>query len=440
MIHLKKAFRLGPAPQVAFVGAGGKTSAMFALAREYPAALVTTSTHLSLEQARSGDRHVELNSPSQLESFTPAEGITVLTGPAQEDRVAGLDEATLAALSAFARRHSLPLLIEADGAREHALKAPAAHEPAIPQFVQTVIVLAGLSGLGRPLDDAAVHRLERFAELSSLASDQPIDAAALARVLLHPEGGRKNIPPQARRLVLLNQADTTAQQAAAQNLAALLLPGYDAVAVAALQQDPTASAVYERTAGILLAAGGSERLGKPKQLLDWQGQAFVRRVAQTALAAGLDPVVVVTGAEADAVEAELAGLNVQIVRNDDWLSGQSSSVKIGLAALPANVGSGLFLVVDQPQLPAALIQALVAEHAATLGPIVAPLVDGHRSNPVLFDRATFADFADLQGDVGGRAIFSRHQVTWLPWLDNSLAIDVDTPEDYDRLLRQAGAS
>jgi len=106
-----------------------------------------------------------------------------------------------------------------------------------------------------------------------------------------------------------------------------------------------------------------------------------------------------------------------------------------LAALPNRVGAALFLVVDQPQLPVALIEALRAEHATSLEPIVAPLVDGHRSNPVLFDRSTFSDFAALKGDIGGRAIFSKHQVSWLPWLDASLAIDVDTPEDYDRLRR-----
>jgi molybdenum cofactor cytidylyltransferase len=109
-----------------------------------------------------------------------------------------------------------------------------------------------------------------------------------------------------------------------------------------------------------------------------------------------------------------------------------------LKALPRNVGSALFMVVDQPQLPVMLIEALVAAHASSLAPITAPMVDDHRANPVLFDRSTFTDFAELEGDVGGRAIFSRHKVSWLPWLDSSLAIDVDTPEDYSRLLNQAG--
>jgi molybdenum cofactor cytidylyltransferase len=113
-------------------------------------------------------------------------------------------------------------------------------------------------------------------------------------------------------------------------------------------------------------------------------------------------------------------------------------VKTGLAALPNHTGAAIFLVVDQPQLPTSLLEALSAEHANTLAPIISTMVDGNRSNPVLFDRSTFADFAALEGDVGGRAIFAKHRVSWVPWLDISLSIDVDKPEDYYRLLRQAG--
>ena len=439
MIALKHALRLGGAPQLAFVGAGGKTAALFILARQFDKpVLVTTSTHLATSQAQLGDQHLVFQHASDLKTLDADKllSVTVITGEGNKDRLAGLDESTLAELSAFARQHGLPLLIEADGARQLALKAPAEHEPAIPLFVETVVVVAGLSGLGQPLSEDFVHRPERFAELSGLKLGAAVDAPALSRVLSHPEGGLKNIPPGASRIALLNQADTPELEAAARGLAASLLSAFDAVLVAALQTSPEIFAVHEPVAGILLAAGGSERLGRPKQLLDWKGRPFVRHIAETALAAGLSPVVVVTGAEAEGVEVALTGLDVLIVRNTSWQEGQSSSVKAGLAALPPKVGAALFLVVDQPQLPVALIDALRAQHAASLAPIVAPQVDGQRSNPVLFDRSTFADFLQLEGDVGGRAIFSKYPAAWLPWLDASLAIDVDRPEDYERLLRQ----
>jgi molybdenum cofactor cytidylyltransferase len=442
MIPLRKALRLDGAPQIAVVGAGGKTTAMFALASQFSdPVLVTTSTHLALSQTALGDLHIDLRNESDIHSIDVAKlpAVTVVTGPKQtDDRVSGPPPEVLGALSAFARQHSLPLLIEADGARLRALKAPAEHEPAIPDFVDAVVVVAGLSAIGKPLTEEWVHRPEQFAELSGLQIGDEITTDSLTSVLLHKDGGLKNIPRRARRIVLLNQADSPELEATARGLARTLLSGYDAVWVGALRQSTELSAVYEPVAGIVLAAGESKRLGQPKALLDWKGKPFVRQVAETALSAGLKPVVVVTGANAEQVEAALAGLDVQIMRNFIWYEGQSTSVRAGLKALPRTSGSALFMVVDQPQLPVTLIEALVAAHASSLAPITAPMVDDHRTNPALFDRSTFADFAGLEGDVGGRAIFSRHKVSWLPWLDSSLAIDVDTPEDYSRLLSQTG--
>ncbi len=440
MIRLRRALRLGASPQLAFVGAGGKTSALFLLARQFDKpVLVTTSTHFAVDQLVQADKHLTIQNPAEIKALKASDlsPLTVFTGAAMGDRVNELDAPTLEALSQFAGRHDLPLLVEADGARRLALKAPAKHEPVIPEFVDTVIVVAGLSALGKPLTEEFVHRTEIFAKLSSLEIKASITPDAIVNVLSHPQGGLKNIPVGARQIALLNQVDTPDLEAAAGGIAKKLLAAYDSTLVAAFQSSAEIKTVYEPVAAIILAAGGSERLGKSKQMLEWKGKPFVRQAAETALAAELDTVIVVTGSDAEMTEAALQGLNLQIVRNEKWQTGQSSSVKAGLAALASSIGAALFMVVDQPQLPIALINALRAEHAATLAPIVAPLVDGHRSNPVLFDRRTFADFASLEGDVGGRAIFPKHQVTWVPWLDPSISIDVDTPEDYDRLLRQA---
>lgn len=190
----------------------------------------------------------------------------------------------------------------------------------------------------------------------------------------------------------------------------------------------------ESIAGIILAAGASRRMGQLKQVLRWRGKPFICHVARTALDAGLSPVVVVTGADADEVRAALVDLSVKIVHNPNWAEGQSTSVRAGLQALPPEATAALFMLADQPHIPAALVHALLEQYAQAQSPIVAPMIEGQRGNPVLFDRSTFPDLMSLKGDVGGRIVFSRYPITYVPWNDPKLLLDVDTLEDYGRLL------
>ena len=213
----------------------------------------------------------------------------------------------------------------------------------------------------------------------------------------------------------------------------MLLEHFNSVIVGSLQHSRFQT--FEKTAGIILAAGASMRFGQPKQLLDWRGEPFVHVVAKTALEAGLSPVIVVIGTNAEEVEARIKDLPLIIVRNEKWQSGQSSSIRVGVNAVPAKTGSAIFLLADQPQIKTDVIQALVGHHATELYPIVAPLVMmEQRANPVLFDRTTFPDLFELEGDVGGRAIFPKYPVEYLPWHDDRLLLDVDQPEDYQRLI------
>ena len=91
------------------------------------------------------------------------------------------------------------------------------------------------------------------------------------------------------------------------------------------------------------------------------------------------------------------------------------------------------MLADQPQIPIPLLHALRETHARKLNPIIGPMIDGQRANPVLFDQVTFNDLSDLSGEVGGRQLFSKYAVEWIPWYDDTALLDVDTPEDYIRL-------
>lgn len=438
-LTLARALRMDPASCVVFIGAGGKTTALFKLARELPAAIVTATTHLGVWQTSLADHHIATDDDT-IENLEDIQGVLLITGKPDGDRTKAISEKLFHRLHQHCQARALPLLVEADGSRQKPLKAWAEHEPPIPPFADLVVHVAGLSGLGKPLSDEFIHRAEKFAALSGMEIGKTVSLEALANVLTHPQSGLKNIPATARRVVLLNQADTADLQSAAQTLTSSLLPTYQAVLISSLLHDKI-HAVHEPIAGIVLAAGESKRFGKPKQLLEWKGQPFVRAAAQTALRAGLAPVIVVTGSNADKVEAAIRDLDVVIARNEDWQSGQGSSIREGVyaltpAPLPQGEGCGgaIFLLSDQPQVTTTVIQALREKHAEGLYPIVAPMVIDRRGNPVLFDRVTFPDLTAIEGDTGGRAIFHKHRVEYLPWHDEGLLLDMDTPEQYERLI------
>ena len=440
-MNLTSALRLGSTPRVAIVGGGGKTTTLFMLAREAPSKVIAAATaHMAVEQVALADRQVYVTTPAELDGYSLQAGLTFFSGHENSTgKTTGLSVESARAVLALAEANAVPLYMETDGSKCLPLKAPAEHEPPIPDFVDTVIYVVGLSGLGQPLNAEHVHRPERYANISGLSLDDPITPEAIAKVLVDPNGGLKNVPPGARRIALLNQADTPELQAQAQLIARRLLPAYHAVAITALKYQQI-HAIHEQTAGIILAAGGSTRMGQPKALLMWRGEPFVRQVARTALAADLSPVIIVAGEHVAEIQAAVSDLPVTVIHNADWAAGQSTSVKAGLKALPATVGAAIFLLTDQPHVPIELVKTLRDQHAQTCAPIVAPLIEDRRGNPVLFDRVTFGDLRSLSGDVGGRAVFAKQRVTYVPWHDASLLLDVDTPADYQRLLTltQAG--
>jgi molybdenum cofactor cytidylyltransferase len=191
-------------------------------------------------------------------------------------------------------------------------------------------------------------------------------------------------------------------------------------------------------AALILAAGASTRLGRPKQLLDWGGRPLVRVAAEMALAARLDPVLVVVGGARAEVEGALAGLPLRIVANPDYAAGQSTSLHAGIAALGIDGDAVVVLLGDQPFVSAAIVERLVAEWRASAAPIVAPVYAGQRGNPVLFARAVFPELLAIQGDQGARAVLAADpaRVRLVAFDDARPLADIDTLEDYERLLSQ----
>nr|WP_242589686.1 nucleotidyltransferase family protein [Corallococcus macrosporus] len=185
---------------------------------------------------------------------------------------------------------------------------------------------------------------------------------------------------------------------------------------------------------VVLAAGGSSRLGQPKQLLRHEGTSLVRRAAELALAAS-PVVVVVLGARRDDVAAELEGLSVRCVDNPDWALGQGSSLHAGLRALPPDVAGVVLMLCDQLRVDAAHLRSLISTFERTHAPIVASAYAGTRGVPALFSRALFPELAALPPTGGARGLIARDPSRVLEVPLPGGEDDVDTAEDALRLTR-----
>jgi len=453
-MNLSRALRLTKIPRVAIVGAGGKTSALKNLAQELPKpVVVSTTTHLGDWQTRFTDRHILLSDDFDWGSIEEnlTSGIILITQKHDGDRLIGLSTFQLNKVLELCDSHQLPLLLECDGSHQLPLKAPKINEPPIPEFVDTVVVVAGLSGLGKPLDQETVYNPELFSRLGDLQSGARITSDTLEKVIGHKKGGLKNIPNHANRILLLNQAENPSLQIQAGRIANKLQDCFNSIIIANLNRKMIHT-VFEPTAAIILAAGSSLRYGQTKQLLKYHGVTFIKAVIRSANDAGLNPIVVVTGANANTINQELMDIQpeMKIIFNPSWQDGQSTSIRAGIDAIEKyydskhnrvdnglksyKSGSAIFLLADQPHVTPTVLKRLVDEHRRTLAPVIAPLVDGQRTNPVLFDRETFTDLRNLEGDIGGRGIFSKYPPVYFDWNDFSLILDVDSPADYERLL------
>lgn len=194
-------------------------------------------------------------------------------------------------------------------------------------------------------------------------------------------------------------------------------------------------------AGVILAAGAAERLGRPKQLLPLRGQPLLQHVVEAAVAGGLTPIVIVLGHRA----AEVAGAlelppGAHIVENPDYARGQASSLRCGLAALGPEVRTAAILLGDQPHVSASTIRDAIELLGRSGAPVVRTLYRGQPGHPVVLGREVWEAMMAVEGDRGARDLLAEHR-EWVVALerDEPAPVDVDTADDYER-LRQEGES
>jgi molybdenum cofactor cytidylyltransferase len=188
---------------------------------------------------------------------------------------------------------------------------------------------------------------------------------------------------------------------------------------------------------VILAAGSSSRLGRPKQTLQYQGTSLLKRAVQAALDATCRPVVVVTGANAELSRRELDQLEVHEAFNPDWETGMGSSVRTGierLLSIDADVAGAVLMLCDQPLVTADVISSLLAAQHTTGKPLVASAYGDSFGVPALFSRTLFAELTKLTSSSGAKEIIKSHasEAHFLPFPEGQ--VDLDTPADLQYLI------
>jgi len=191
-----------------------------------------------------------------------------------------------------------------------------------------------------------------------------------------------------------------------------------------------------RTGLVILAAGASTRMGRPKQLLVYRGQTLIRRAVESALTSVCRPIVVVIGAHAELVKNELEHLPVLVADNAEWQKGMSSSIRIGVETLITcgeEMQGAVIMLCDQPFVTAGVVNALVEARRKTGKTIVASAYGKARGVPAFFSRQFFPEITALKANEGARQVIANHPDDVATIIFAEGAIDVDTPQDYERL-------
>jgi molybdenum cofactor cytidylyltransferase len=192
-----------------------------------------------------------------------------------------------------------------------------------------------------------------------------------------------------------------------------------------------------KVGAIILAAGASRRLGRAKQLVEFEGEMLLARGVRLVHEAGLEQVVVVLGAEHEAIAAAVDLSGVRVVRNEDWARGIAGSIHAGLRGLEdfeADADGVLILTCDQPRLSVSHLRMLVEEFDARGGlEIAASEYAGGVGVPAIFSRAMFPELYALSGDKGARALLKKAGGAVMRVNFPGGEVDVDTPEDLAKL-------
>ena len=189
----------------------------------------------------------------------------------------------------------------------------------------------------------------------------------------------------------------------------------------------------KKIVGVLIAAGESKRLGVPKQLIKWKGKILIEFIIDIVQKANIQPIYVVLGANYENIKKKLKKLKIEIIHNESWQEGKGSSIRKGIRSLPSWADAAIIFVVDQPYLTVDLVKEIIRQYQVNHYQIIAPIVNGIQTNPVLLDRSVFEDLKILEGEAGARTIFIKYNYYQINWQEKNILYDIDHQSDMEYL-------
>ncbi len=442
-----------PPRVITFIGGGGKTTIISKLASELTAAghkvLITTTTKFypfpgisnfiannDSEVMHRLKNHFKNNNLAVYGNSLTAENKIVGVSPLQVSKI----------------KEELPvtILIEADGSRGLPVKGYNSDEPVIPDCTKLVIALIGAEAIGKTLSSQTAHRPDQLAAAVKIKKGSVLTEQILALAFGTMLEKALKQAPAAETICILNKVNLLAKKnrgllKIAKKLSELSTrPRYflgteaksaePVKAIISLGSEKPAPAVT----AVVLAAGSATRMGRDKLSLPLDQHTILERTLANVKKAGVDEIIVVVKPGSPWC-GKLANRGYTIVENHYHAEGQSSSLKAGLMAVSNSTQGALFILGDQPEVTPCLYKELIAAYRSSFKLVTAPLYQGRRGNPTLFDRRTWPKLLELSGDEGGRFLFKqleKYQVDYVETEDSSILADIDTIDDYHDLLQR----
>ena len=426
---------------ICLVGAGGKTSVMFRLAQELSSkgkkVLVTTTTAIFYPEKHLYD-NILISEDESLNLFDRENsGYVTVFGKSlsPEGKILGANPRFLDTV--FKEELFDFILIEGDGSKKRPIKAPAEYEPVIPSCTAKVLGIIGLDSVGKKVCGENVHRLEHFCDILGCREGDVIDTEIVSKLITHESGLFKAAPAIAERYLILNKAEIENAEASAYDIVQKLSDkGCKIPAIISSTKDSSFRNAIKEISGIILAAGLSKRMGVDKLMLPIDGIPIIERVISAASRSRLKEIVLVCGSDKTAAIGGKYG--VRTVENTETTLGQSYSVRLGLENSSQSGHGFMFLAGDQPFINEKIINTLILNFSQNKCGAVVPLYNGSRGNPVIFDSSLRIRLMGLCGDSGGRVLLGEmgESVITVDFDDEKPGLDIDTREEYERLLRK----